>query len=193
MNRHIADDTMRGRKLSDERGLTLLELLVVMAIIAIVAGFALFGFDSARANLLLTNSARELASHLESARLDSIRRRALPQAANVTFTASNTYTINMDFDGNGTIAVSEARVITLPAGMTVTSPSSFPATITFDWRGRTAGQTITMQNPHSETSGLVVTASGDISSDTTVTAPAANTNLNVNTTVTPTSNINSSL
>ena len=62
-------------------GFTLLQVVIVVLVIAVVGGMAVFGIVQARQRIRLTNSARLLASYLEKARVDSIRRgRSSPTA-----------------------------------------------------------------------------------------------------------------
>src|SRR5918911_1255323 len=88
-----------------ERGVTVIELVIVVAMITVVCVFGLLQVASARRAIELTNQARQFAAYVDKARLDSIRRHAdaTAQMANVTITAANTYTVTIDADGNGTL------------------------------------------------------------------------------------------
>lgn len=85
--------------------------------------------------------------------------------ATVTITSNNTYSIMMDFDGNGT--VDAPREVTLPQGVTFTG--SLPIVMRFNWRGRTVDASGNLTAPASfglqDTSGrsntISVTGSGD--------------------------------
>ena len=124
----------RDRK--PESGVSLPEILIVAAIIAIVIVFALMRFAQAQQAMRRANSARELISYLERARLDSVRRRAIvpAQMARVTVNNASSYTVIMDTNGDGTLDA--ARTITIPTGQG-TFTGTFPKFIMFNWRGRT--------------------------------------------------------
>ncbi|MDT4954870.1 MAG: hypothetical protein QOJ02_3008 [Acidobacteriota bacterium] len=154
-----------------ERGFSLIQLLITLAIISIVSTFAVFGITRARATMRLTASQRELAGYLEQARTDSIRRHATTPAsstetdlrATITVPAAGgtTYTVTMDFDKDGVLDAT--RTITLQDGVTFNGNA---ATITFDWRGRTAGETpISFKNDRGDTGNINITGSGDITLD----------------------------
>jgi hypothetical protein len=124
---------------------------------------------------------RLFAGRLEKARLDAIRRH---KSSLVEFTNSNTYTITMDFDGNGTTA---ARTFSLENNVTITNSdgstvTDFPV-IDFDWRGRTTQcfTSVRMKNSRDEASTISVTSSGDVTIDTTLGAtvsPGTYSNIN---------------
>src|SRR5688572_1967411 len=128
-----SDKTTRRGSFCKQTGFTTVQMLITIAIVTIVSAFALFAIDSARASVRLTGSTRELASYLEKARSNAIRRNG---TSTVTIVDQNSYRVDMDFDGDGTV---ESRTISLQSGVT------FPAghvgiTAQFDWRGRVPGQ-----------------------------------------------------
>lgn len=114
------------------RGFTLLQMLIVVVVIAVIGGMAAFGIAQARQRIRLTNSARLLASYLEKARVDSIRRHPINAGdmAGVTFLSATRYQVRMDFDGDGTV---ETRDIDLDSGISLVN-NAVPTR--FDWRGR---------------------------------------------------------
>jgi len=117
-----------------QRGFTLTQMVITLAIIAIVSTFGVLGIRTARAEFRLQNSARLFATYVEKARADSIRRHAgTGQEASVeTFEpGTGNYAISMDY-GSGTI---ETRNFELESGL---SFDTAPKTVTFDWRGRIA-------------------------------------------------------
>ncbi len=88
-----------------ERGFTLLQMVIVVAIIAVLSTIALVGVTSARAGQRRINSARLFGSYLEKARVDSVRRHAdgsagLPPAS-VTVLNATTYSVFIDFNSTG--------------------------------------------------------------------------------------------
>jgi hypothetical protein len=139
-----------------DAGFTTIQLLITIALITVISGFALFAIDSARASVRLTGSTRELAGYLEKARSNAIRRNG---TSVVTILDQNNYNVTMDFDGDGTV---ETRTISLQTGVT------FPAgqigiTAIFDWRGRVANQIgFVLNNDRGSSSSINLSGSGDV-------------------------------
>jgi len=143
-----------------ERGFSLLQILIVVAIVGIVSAFALVSIARSRDSVRLQGSVRQLASYIEKARLDSIRRHASgTELASVIFNTTSTYTVKMDFDGTGTVG---SRTYSLESGVTLIS-TPLPS-ISFDWRGRTSSCTITfaMQNSGGDQTWVDVSDAGDV-------------------------------
>src|SRR6185503_19655539 len=92
--------TNRERR-HNNRGVGIAELLMVVALIGIVSTFALIQVQSARDTLRLQSSVRQLASYMEKARVDAVRRHGNSQ---VLFRDPKTYSVTMDFDMLGTLA-----------------------------------------------------------------------------------------
>jgi Tfp pilus assembly protein FimT len=156
-----------------ERGVGVLELIFVAAVVVVVAAFAYIGIDKARDSVRLQNSMRVLAGNVEKARIFAIRRHS---SATVEFTGNNTYTVTMDFNGTGnddtkrTYTLDSNIIITKADGSALTA-SELPI-IDFDWRGRTTqcSTAIRMQNSSGKSSTLSVTSSGDITVDSNLSA-----------------------
>lgn len=151
-----------------ERGIGVLEVVFVMAIIAVVSAFGYMSFTKSRDSVRLSNSMRVLAGNVEKARIYAIRRH---KSATIEFTSNNAYTVTMDFTGTGNDATT--RSYSLDSDIKITnSDGSAIATddlpvIDFDWRGRTTqcSTSIRMQNLSGKSSTLMVTSSGDITVD----------------------------
>lgn len=160
---------VRGNRQS---GFTLMQLLIVVLVVGVIGGMAAFGIAQARQRIRLTNSARLLASYLEKARVDSIRRHAVNpnEMAGVTFTSATQYQVRLDFDGNGTV---ETRDINLDSGIFIAN-DPLPVPTRFNWRGRfqtilpydltITKNTITLQwgNSASDQRTVDITSSGDV-------------------------------
>ena len=112
-----------------DRGIGTVELVIVMAIVGIVSTFALIQIRSSRSALRVQNSVRQLASYMEKARIDAVRRHG---TSTVTFTNNRTYSITMDFNNGGSPST---RTFTFLDGVQLAS-SELP-NVTFNWRGRT--------------------------------------------------------
>jgi prepilin-type N-terminal cleavage/methylation domain-containing protein len=88
----------------NNRGFTVIELLIVVSILSVVSGFALMQITRARQVMTRENAARQLGSYLEKARVDSLRRHpaASAQMAQVTLINATFYSVTVDADGNWT-------------------------------------------------------------------------------------------
>src|SRR5205085_6119313 len=164
MSSHTEPESLSraGLRPRNGRGFSMVELLAVLAVISIVLAFAVLGVRRAMAAIHLQNSMRQLASRVEAARIDAIRRH---RSATVEFTGNNSYAITMDFDARG---VASTRGYTLESGVTINSPSTELPVFDFDWRGRTPQcfTSITMQNQESGgSSTLSVSSAGDVTMD----------------------------
>ncbi|MGI8836278.1 MAG: GspH/FimT family pseudopilin [Pyrinomonadaceae bacterium] len=152
------------RKRSGERGFGLPELLIAFAIIAAISVVALVNLKSARASLRVQSSVRQLASYMEKARIDAVRRHSTSE---VFFTSPTRYTVRMDFNNTGTTS---DRSFTFESGVQVANNTELP-TVMFNWRGRTITPgtncvtTFSVKND-TNTDGLNVDVSG--SGDVTV-------------------------
>ncbi len=169
----------RTGRFGDERGFTVIETLIVMAVLAALAGMAVFGLRSARAAMRLNNSARVFAQNVERARLDAIRRH---DQSNIEFTSPTTYVISMDYTGSG---VKTERSFTLDSEVTLVDVDGSPFVdangdllptkafpyADFDWRGRTSecAMFFQMKNTQDDTLKVQVAGSGDITVNNNVT------------------------
>ena len=116
-------------KLNHERGAGMVELVIVLAITAVISAFALLQIRSSRSALRVQNSVRQLASYMEKARVDAVRRHG---TSSVIFSNTNTYSVTMDFNNGGTPST---RTFSFEQGVALAS-SDLP-NVTFNWRGRT--------------------------------------------------------
>jgi len=161
----------RTGRFGDERGITVIEVLIVVGVLATVSAMAVFGLRSARAAMRLNNSARVFAQNLERARLDAIRRH---DSANVEFIDSNTYEITMDYTGSG---VKTTRTYKLDSGVTLVDANGNAITdqfpyADFDWRGRTSecAMLFQLKNTQNDALKVQVAGSGDITVNNNVTS-----------------------
>jgi Tfp pilus assembly protein FimT len=167
------DNSCSHRKagISGERGISIVELLIVVAMIGIVTAFAVIRIVGAQRALQLSNSSREFTAWLEKARLDSVRRHAMVagEMASVTVVSANSYSIVIDQNGDGTL--DPARTITIPATNGATfSGIAVPLIIRYNWRGRpvdTNGNlmniSFTIQDADGNVNPVNVASTGDIS------------------------------
>jgi len=168
---------MQKRKVNSNTPRTVfsaIELVITVAVIAIVTGFGIVGISRARANVRLAGAAREFASYIEKARIFSIRSHADDAAERATIAINDdkaSYTVTLDLDGDGDL---DTTTVTLPSGVTFDTVE----TIAFDWRGRTMSTVggVTSSNAQvsfrlqygSDITSIDITGSGDITLDSIV-------------------------
>ncbi len=119
------------------RGFSVTELLLVIAMIAVVGGFAVVSLVRNNRTAYRTNTALELANLLQKARLDSIRRnpKDINQMAQVKIFNRRFYSIALDGDGDGNLDVPLVKSLPEQADAEITGP--FPKTYIFNWQGLT--------------------------------------------------------
>jgi prepilin-type N-terminal cleavage/methylation domain-containing protein len=160
MRRKILEDLTTKERAGGNRGFSMLELIIVVTVVGVVTGFALLQVQSASANMRVQNSVRQLSSYMEKARVDAVRRHG---NSAVTFTNSTTYTVNMDFNNNGTPIT---RTFSFQDGVQLAS-SDLP-NVTFNWRGRTLTSgtscltTFSVSDSHGNGLSIDVSGSGDV-------------------------------
>jgi prepilin-type N-terminal cleavage/methylation domain-containing protein len=163
---------MRRRVGSEgESGLTVLELLLVLAIICVVASMAFMQIASARDRVRLDSAAREFTGNLEKARADSIRRHAAAgQEASVSVIDATSYSVAADYNHNGTIDAGESRTFTLPEEVSfITTPA--PPTASFDAQGRlTSSLSFSLTNS-TDSTNINLTVAGDAALHTAAPLP----------------------
>lgn len=143
-------------------GFSVLQLVVVLAVLSVISTCAVLNIHSTRASLRLQNSVRQLAGYLEKARLDAIRRHG---NSTVVFNNTTSYDITMDFEGAGAVSTR-----TFPFENDVAIISTPLPSVTFNWRGRTSACTFTfaVQNSRGEQSWVDVSDAGDVTVDSNV-------------------------
>jgi Tfp pilus assembly protein FimT len=136
-----------SKTLSNAAGVSVVELLIVVSMIAVFSGFAFMKIVRARQLMIRANSAQEIVSYLEKARLDSMRRRpsAVSEMAQVSIVNAGFFSVTIDADGNGTLDA--PRVISLPTNTDLQFTGTFPRTIYFNWRGRTVNNANAITTP----------------------------------------------
>src|SRR5215213_6863865 len=122
-------ETQKLEQLSRERGAGIVELVIVVALVAVISAFALLQVKSSRAALRVQNSVRQLASYMEKSRIDAVRRHG---TSTVSFSDTRTYSVTMDFNNSGSPTT---RTFTFQDSVNLAS-SELP-NVTFNWRGRT--------------------------------------------------------
>jgi len=124
---------------SRQSGVSLTEMLVVIVIIACIAGFALMKRSPADVRLKRQNVAQELKATLERARFDSVKRRAASNAAakvTITPTTFTLRTYTTDVNGNNT---PHDKTTTVPNGIAIAirNGTLTSTEVPFNMRGET--------------------------------------------------------
>src|SRR6185369_12576012 len=129
-------------KLNSQRGVSLIELMVVLVILSILVAFAVMAFGSTRKNLDRQNLAREFKVYLDRARFDSIKRRAnvCSDMSRITITNGTSFTVTTDFNQNGQLDLpGEIRTFDFSGNTNnvqiVGNGVTLPVTVRFDERG----------------------------------------------------------
>ncbi len=111
---HVRDRRLRGLKA--ERGFTLLEIFVAMAILAIAVGMALPMFRDVIRNTNVSNQANDLVTSLATARSESVRRGL--QVAVVAVSGGSNWTtgwqVIADIDRDGVFEPTDDVIATSP-------------------------------------------------------------------------------
>ena len=144
-------------------GFSIVEMLVVGALLTIVTGFGLLGISQAKASVRLSGAARQYASYIEKTRVFSIRSHAddASERAGVAINENRTsYNVTLDVDGDGDL---DTQTIPLPQGVTFETIE----TIAFDWRGRTWNTVGGVTTPNAQVSIRLHNSNGSISIDVT--------------------------
>jgi Tfp pilus assembly protein FimT len=122
-----------------QKGISIIELLIVLTVTAILVTFALTSFTTSKSNITRQNFARELKVSLERARSDSIKRRATDanSMALVKIDSATSFSVATDLNQNQIIDSSEIKQTNLAgSGVKIVGSSLvFPVTIKFDRRG----------------------------------------------------------
>jgi type II secretory pathway pseudopilin PulG len=150
----------------NQGGFTLLQVIVVLALVGILSVFGAMGVVNARAHMRLAGSARTFAGLAEKARADSVRRHAMAgEMSNMQLLTLTSYSVTMDFDGNGVLDASDTRTFNLDTNVTF-DPGFVGTSITFDWRGRLVTSQVNpvllLTGPARDSAIITISGSGDI-------------------------------
>jgi Tfp pilus assembly protein FimT len=120
-----------------QRGLSVAELLLVVAMISVIAGFAVVSLVRANRPTYRANTAVEIATYLQKARADSMRRNAkdLDQMAQVKIFNRRLYSIAIDDDGDGNLDIPLVKSLPEQTGLEINGP--FPKNYIFNSQGQT--------------------------------------------------------
>ncbi|MGH9873010.1 MAG: pilus assembly FimT family protein [Pyrinomonadaceae bacterium] len=166
---HINSKRPATKRPVHQGGFTLLQVIIVVALVSVLTAFGALGVVNARARMRLAGSARQFAGLAEKARADSVRRHAMDAGrSNIQLVNTTSYSVTMDFDGNGVLDGSDTRTFNLDTNVTF-DPRFVGTSITFDWRGRSVtGQVnpvLLLTGPATGAALITISGSGDITMD----------------------------
>lgn len=130
------------KKFSNASGVSAVEVVIVLAMLGIVIGFACLKLIRGNNATNRQTTAVDFANHLQKARLDSVRRQVkdISQMAQVKVFNRKSYSMAIDGDGDNQLDV--PLVLNLPAEQGIEMNGPFPKTFIFDG----FGQTVDSQN-----------------------------------------------
>ncbi len=146
-------------KNSAEKGFTLVELIIVMAIMAIISAIAVPNYKAFMTQRRLNGAAREVMSSLMEARMKAV---SINQRVKVSFESDHEYEMWNDADSNGIVADNEGDDIErdiYPDYYDVTFSAS--ANPVFQTNGTASAGTITLTNA-SGTREVTVSTAGRV-------------------------------
>jgi len=145
------------------RGFTLIELVVAIAIIAIVAAIAIPGWLSWRDGIKVRGAANSLKADFERAKLRAVRENG---NVCVLFTGSTTYRVFTDRNEDSTLDAGEDTIAnrTLPAGVTISGNTFSGNRMSFNSRGVPDGSagTVTLTSTGGRSFDVVVSMFGRV-------------------------------
>ena len=117
-------------------GFSIFQLLIVVLMVALIAGFAIVRFKTRQVAIARVSAAEEFIEYLEQARADSTRRRtsAVDQMACVTILDNQTYSYVLDANSDGSLDPPKNVRISTANNLRIKGP--FPKTFRFDSLGR---------------------------------------------------------
>jgi type II secretion system protein H len=145
-----------------DKGFTLVEMMVVIAIMAIISAIAVPNFYSFAAGMKLRSASRDLYSALQKTRMNAIRQNTRWA---VEFTSSSYKVVNCGLNnvcsGSGATDNIDSTATNISAYSGINIPS-FPAIVEFYPDGTSNGGTLTFGDSTGHTSQVEVLASGRI-------------------------------
>lgn len=135
-----------------EKGFTVIELLTVVAVVAILVTAFAFQFEGWQGNYRIESQTKEMYVDLLNARASAMQ----TNLAHFTVVAANNYQVFQDNLGAGTVGAYDAGVDTAVRGFANAKPLEFPVmlgagTVSFDTRGIVTPNVTIRFNPNNNT------------------------------------------
>jgi prepilin-type N-terminal cleavage/methylation domain-containing protein len=165
---------MKIQTRTPQSGFSLIELLIVLVMLGVLSTLAVMQLGKSRVDLQRQRIAREFKIYLERARFDSVKRRAeqTTERASIMLTSPSSFTVTLDFDGDGVMRANETRVVNFAdrtdAIIQVSDAYTWPVRVEFDRRGLV---TATQGWVDPATPGSVITPIFEICSDCSDSSP----------------------
>lgn len=175
---NVGGDEMNNKKnkFNSESGASILEILMVVAVGAILVGVAVSQFGNSRMQLQRQNLAREFKNNLERCRFDSVRRRAddsdFANMSQIVIRSNTSYDVMIDSNQDGIISSQEVRTIDFSGrsdAKIIPASGVFPITVRFNRRGH-----ITSDSLGTPVTPLFTICSGNCTAATTITPENSN-------------------
>ena len=147
-------------KINKAKGFTLVELMIVIALIGIMASITSFSWQRYVNNTNLRTAARELASDIANA-----KQRAVAEGVNYRITITTgtpgNYTIEQRNDANTSSTVIDTKIPTANgAGLSITSTNHGGNIIYFYPRGTTSWGDVVLQNSRGSSATITSNSTG---------------------------------
>jgi prepilin-type N-terminal cleavage/methylation domain-containing protein len=142
---------MKEKRLNSQKGVSVVEVLIVVTVVGILSTLALMQISSSKTNFQRQRIAREFKIYLERARFDSVKRRAttvngVDDRSRLILNSASSFTAIIDKDQNGTILNADG---TIQSGdqqvidfaqrsdtkIFISDTFNYPVTISFNQRG----------------------------------------------------------
>ena len=99
---------MNEKRLNSQKGISIVEVLIVVVVVGILSTVAVVQINSSRVNFQRQRIAREFKIFLERARFDSVRRRAatvngVDDRSRIILNSATSFTVILDKDQDGTV------------------------------------------------------------------------------------------
>ena len=144
-----------GRIGTDRSGFSLMELMITLAIFAILAAIAIPNAIAWRANSQFSAAVRQVKSTIDGTRMAAIRTN---MPTDVFFNGTGTFTTQTRAIDAGVVVLNPLVNHTLAAGVTVNSNNG--GQLTFNNRGMAQNTTVTIQHTNGLTNQVVVAITG---------------------------------
>jgi Tfp pilus assembly protein FimT len=167
---------MKLKKGNLESGASVLEVLIVIAIAAVLTTLAISQFGNSKSQFNRQNIARELKNNLERCRFDSVRRRVddndYTNMSQIVINSQTSYDVKIDSNQDGVISTAEVRTVNLAQRSDtkiIQGSGTFPISIKFNRKGH-----ITTDAAGVSITPLFTICSGVCSAATTITPTNGN-------------------